>query len=89
MAKNQRTPASVQIGQVLRELRKRDELTMHEMAAKLEVSQQCVSAWEHGDRAPRIEDIPTIARAVGQTPLWLARKMLDRLAGKTTSPLDT
>ena len=51
----------------LKELRKRSGLTQVDLAAKMRVTQGCVSQWENGRAFPRTERLPELAQLLGCT----------------------
>ena len=50
------------IGEVIRELRKRDGITQEKLAESLGVSFQSVSRWENGQAWPDVTLVPLLAR---------------------------
>lgn len=59
------------LGARLREARQAADLTQVELAARLDVTQGMVSAWERGDRIPRTMSIFRLAMALGVSADWL------------------
>lgn len=51
-------------GQRLFSLREAAGLTQHRLAEKLQVHQTNIAFWEHGDKPPRGEVLPSLARAL-------------------------
>ena len=49
-------------GYVIREIRKRKQITQSEMAEALNVAQGTIANWESGIRSPSIDILPAIAR---------------------------
>lgn len=49
----------------LKILRERANLSQSELAAKLDVHPVCISNWETGKRRPSVDDLATIAAALG------------------------
>jgi transcriptional regulator with XRE-family HTH domain len=61
----------------LKMLRQRYALTQREIAAKVGVSHQRISAWEAGKGQPRLRHIPSLAAALGVSST-LILKLLER-----------
>ena len=55
----------MQIGQIIREYRKKNELTQEEMANRLGVTAPAVNKWENGNSMPDITLLAQIARLLG------------------------
>ncbi|MCI9465259.1 MAG: helix-turn-helix domain-containing protein [Lachnospiraceae bacterium] len=55
----------MQIGQIIREYRKKNELTQEEMANRLGVTAPAVNKWENGNSMPDITLLAPIARLLG------------------------
>ena len=85
-------------GARLKALRKKAGLTQEELADVLGISYMTVRRWEAGKASPRVEDIPSIAQALGvpeadlldtnaSIPFGANLKALRRKAGLTQSQL--
>ena len=85
-------------GSRLKALRKKAGLTQEELADVLGISYMTVRRWEAGKASPRVEDIPSIAQALGvpeadlldtnaSIPFGANLKALRRKAGLTQSQL--
>jgi len=73
---------------VIRNIRKKYNLTQEEMAAKLLVTRQAVSRWENGETVPSTEVLKTISKTFGvsiNTLLGQPRNMICQVCG---APLD-
>jgi transcriptional regulator with XRE-family HTH domain len=57
-----------QIGERIRYARERAGLTQEELAKRIGKSQKAVSGYEKGQRAIRIDELPTLAEALGVAP---------------------
>lgn len=55
------------IGEKIRELRKKNNVTQEQLAEVLSVSFQAVSKWENGRSMPDIEQLPRLAKYFGVT----------------------
>ena len=55
------------LGERLRALRKRNDLTQEQLAERLGVSFQTISKWENGASAPDITMLPALAHFFGVT----------------------
>ncbi len=55
------------IGKVIRSLRKQHQITQEKLAESLNISYQAVSKWENGTALPDITLIPSIANFFGVT----------------------
>ena len=53
------------IGRKIRELRKKAGISQNELGKRLQISQQQIAQYESGKRAPKIETVEKIARALG------------------------
>ena len=49
----------------IRELRRAKNLTQRELGERLNVGQTTVAMWETGDRTPRADKLPELARILG------------------------
>jgi transcriptional regulator with XRE-family HTH domain len=54
----------------LKQARRESGLTLDDVAARLGVSRQIVSAWEAGDKRPMLDRVSAIAEALGKSPAW-------------------
>jgi transcriptional regulator with XRE-family HTH domain len=57
----------ISIGEKIKSLRKRNEMTQHELAAEIGVSQRNISAWEIGRNEPTIFNCIVLADYFGIT----------------------
>ena len=57
----------MQIGKIIRENRKAQNMTQEEMARRLGVTAPAVNKWEHGNSMPDITLLAPIARLLGVT----------------------
>ena len=53
------------LGNTIAELRKKNNMTQAELAAKLRVSDKTVSKWENGLGFPEVTQFPTLAELFG------------------------
>ncbi|MDO5411903.1 MAG: helix-turn-helix transcriptional regulator [bacterium] len=51
----------------IKELRKQANKTQMQLAAEMQVTQNCVSGWETGVALPRTRQLPDLARVLGCT----------------------
>lgn len=49
----------------IKELRKQANKTQMQLAAEMQVTQNCVSGWETGVALPRTRQLPDLARVLG------------------------
>lgn len=54
-------------GQIIKNLRKKQDITQEKLAAYLNISYQAISKWENGTALPDITLIPQIANFFGVT----------------------
>ena len=54
-------------GQIIKDLRKKQDVTQEKLAAYLNISYQAISKWENGTALPDITLIPKIANFFGVT----------------------
>jgi len=66
------------VAEKIRNLRKRTGLSQEGMAARLEVSQSLISAWERGTNVPRLAEVIRLATACGVTADYLLREEDER-----------
>lgn len=52
---------SIRFSEILKELRKREQLTQEELASKLEISKSAISMYENGNRTPDFETLEMFA----------------------------
>lgn len=69
------------IGPQIRLLRKEANMTQHELASKLFVSQQAVGKWERGEATPNPETIVAMSKIFGVSA--------DTILGESAPPLST
>jgi len=75
------TEVSVAIGEVLREVRAEAGMTAQQVAEKVGCKQPGITMWEKGMRTPSISDLPRLAAAFRKSPLWLARRIFEKISG--------
>ena len=69
------------IGEQIRYLRKAANMTQHDLAKKLFVSQQAVGKWERGEATPNPDAIVTLTKIFGVSA--------DRILGESAPPVST
>lgn len=71
--------ADIAIATVLREARRSIPLTQAVLADRIGIAQNTLCNWEAGQRSPSISQLPAIARALGLTPLTLAKRIFKNI----------
>ncbi len=72
-----RSPQQKQLRRLLRELRRRHQLTQAEVAKRLSKPQSFVAKYESGERRLSAIEIIQVARALGVEPVALLRQVID------------
>lgn len=74
------------IGDNIRRIRKKRNITQRELGEKLGgISQQQIGQWENGNKNPKIETVSNIAEALGCSVAELYDKPLDIAVGYTSN----
>jgi transcriptional regulator with XRE-family HTH domain len=72
-----RSPQQKQLRTLLRELRRRHQLTQDEVAKRLAKPQSFVAKYERGERRLSAIEFIHVARALGVEPVALLRQVID------------
>lgn len=72
-----RSPQQKQLRTLLRELRRRHQVTQAEVAKRLGKPQSFVAKYEHGERRLSAIEFIHVARALGVEPVTLLRQLID------------
>ena len=80
------------IGNIIKELRKRNNLLLRELAAKIEIDPALLSKYENGNRLPTKEQINKIAEyfQINRNKIltiWLSDKIVHELSNDTDNAL--
>lgn len=83
------TPSEETMGDRIRELRKRRNMTLQELGDVFKISRSSVSGWESGATRPDPDKLPALARTLGTTIEYLiSGTLIDLASAVKTTTLD-